>query len=376
MKFLFIGFNRIYMNPSTNAILECFAIIGNLHFFGPGYSSAEELKKGPQAKFDSDSYDFVITDSMVLEWQSISARVRPFSTAVVQFDLDMYVSMGKVLAIFFDGLNAKKLAIANIDTYCAGKELMDRLTRTKAFIVEPGASTARSKEFVTIAYGEEFPAGNDNWFEFSNTYKHLFLSIPHTIAYDEFDFTPVADRPENFSVVGATYRERKRVLPLTSTTSRARTLLRRVEGYWASKTRVTMTERQMYKLRSSYVKDIKRAKFVYCSGGPYMLPVRKYFEIPALGSIPVGQVCSGFSELGFEDGENYFVSNSPDEVRDVVYSQHGDDLQEIVSNSRNMIMQNHSVPSRSKQLKTSLELIASGAFKGSYWHEGKYLNYE
>ena len=107
----------------------------------------------------------------------------------------------------------------------------------------------------------------------------------------------------------------------------------------------------------------------------YRVPVRKYFEIPALGAMPVGQMMEGFEEIGFKCNENFILAETPEAVRQILADYDETHAQTIASNARNLIIAQHSEPARASQLADSFERILNGSFEGSYWSNGIYCHH-
>jgi hypothetical protein len=101
--------------------------------------------------------------------------------------------------------------------------------------------------------------------------------------------------------------------------------------------------------------------------------VRKFFEIPALGSVLVCMPCNGFEALGFENGVNAMVAR-PDQIPEVhaFLEAHPEEAQNIADAGRELIWEKHTVQARAAQLAASLDAILSGRFKGSYWEKGEF----
>ena len=148
-----------------------------------------------------------------------------------------------------------------------------------------------------------------------------------------------------------------------------------IKAFFFAKLNRKMTIKKMALYRSSYYKQITDSQLTFCSGGPLLYPLRKYFEIPARGSVSIGWKCSGFCDLGFIDGFNFIIAENNTALKDSLKKYSLNQLQEIASNGRKLIWEKHSDWARREQLKGTFDLIFNGKFKGSYWHKGEYKNY-
>jgi len=371
---LFIGFNRSYTNPTTEVILRLLGHVCKLSYFGPGFSDENSLSIGIDEWLkNQDSFDIIITDSYVLECDNIKQRKKPFWGDFILFNpLDFYYYCDS-LQSFFLKYSGDKIFIANFDTYGIKKNIIDRLISSNSFVIDGGVSTNKPKELVELAYGKP-SIGNDNWFDFVHTYKHKIIGLPHCISSLEFDFTSLRMRKNRYNVIGAPYEERKIAFDLLPKDIKIKKAIQYYKHAIAFRLNTTLTERHLLKMRQDYMRNISDSVLCYCSGGPWMSPVRKYFEIPARGTVAIGMECNGFEDLGFIDGINFLKAKSNIEISKIMSNVSKSELQSIADMGRELIWQNHSDFARTKQLTESLARIKDKTFKGSYWNSGKYLH--
>jgi spore maturation protein CgeB len=99
--------------------------------------------------------------------------------------------------------------------------------------------------------------------------------------------------------------------------------------------------------------------------------LRKYFEIPALGSVLVCLPCNGFEELGFRDKVNAMICE-PDQLPELArwLNENTDKAQEIADAGRRLITERHTIEARACQLKTALESVLAGKWRGGVWRDG------
>lgn len=377
MKILYLGFNRSYTNPTAETMIRVIGQIADLDYFGPGFSDQSTLEKGVEKWIDSNgSYDFLMVDSYVFESENIMSRERPFTGDFIRFSPNEFYKYAKSYQDFFHSYLGNKLFVANFDTFGIAQELIDRVIASGAYVLEGGNSVVRSKEVITSLYGSPYSRGNDNWYHFVNDSKQMVISTPHTLSSMEFDFSPLSNRKHHFYVIGAPYGERKEAMKLMTSSQKRSDFKNRLKLWLRGKRIKTLTERQLLTLRSDYMSTISDTKLCYCSGGPWLYPVRKYFEIPARGAVALGWSCSGFEALGFVDGQNYIVAETNEDLQKVIDSYNDHDFQKIAENGRDTIWRLHSDWARKSQLKGSLERIMNATFKGSYWENGEYKHYD
>lgn len=104
-----------------------------------------------------------------------------------------------------------------------------------------------------------------------------------------------------------------------------------------------------------------------------MMPIRKFFEIPAAGTVLVCRPFFGFSALGFEDGVNCVVCE-PERIADahqtLVYDLAA--AQRIADAGRKLIFDRHSLSARSRDLADIFAAISEKRFFGSRWTGGQH----
>lgn len=372
---LYIGFNRTYTNPTFDVQIRIFASITNLTFYGPGFSTDAELDLGVDKFADKNDYDLLIADTYVFEFDRIQKRSKPFIGDYIRFTKEQYIANAENYNRFFMQFPRIKILIANWDTFNIESSMIERLIKSETFVLDPGISSSASIQELQETYGGKV-IGTDNWYNFVKSCKERIISVPHTISMDEFDFSPLDKRQNLFSVIGAPYPERKQAKELMKNDQKLNAFLLKMRYAVSSRVTTTLTLSALNKMRDRYFNTCLSSKYCYVSGGPWLYPVRKYFEVPAKGCVPIGWPCVGFENFGFVDGKNFVVAKNNNKIMQIISQMGLSQLQEIAYQSRNLILHNHSCIARSSQLLTSLNLICEGRFNGSYWSNGIYINCE
>lgn len=374
-KALYIGVNRSYTNPTAELNILLLGQLFNLSFYGPGFVSENILNLGINNWIEiNQNFDIIFTDSYIFEQDNIMDRKRPFSGDFIRFEPIDYFKHAESLQSFFLNYNEKKIFIANFDTYGISDSMIQRLVDSGTLVIDGGISTNRSKAEVELIYKSKC-YGNDNWFLFVNNFKSRIISVPHFVSITEFDFQPLDKRKYLFNVIGAPYQERKNAFELLTL---AQKILKKFNYYRSSinSRRITsLTFSDLTELRIKYLSEISQTKFCYCSGGSWLSPVRKYFEIPARGAVAIGWPCNGFDNLGFVDGSNFISATNNKMIKEVVSDFNIEDIQKIATNGRSLIWEKHSDWARAIQLSESFQLIFHNKFNGSYWEKGSYKHF-
>lgn len=376
MRILYLGFNRSYTNPTAELILRIFGGISDLEYYGPGFSDEISLTKGIDKWFDEQPvYDFIVVDSYILECEKIMSREKPFMGDFLRFQSSLFYKYSLSYQKFFLQYQGRKIFLSNWDIYNISETNISKLLDSGAYVLEGGISTTNSKEQIEQEYGKPFEQGNDNWYHFVNDYKEKIISFPHFISASEFDFSPLYSRPFVFNVIGAPYDERKDAKKLLTSTQKINDLKELIKLKIKQRTIRSMSELYLNQLRTKYFAEISKSKLCFCSGGPWLYPVRKYFEIPGRGSVAIGWKCTGFENLGFIDGINFIVAPTNNEIIEILRNAEDHNLQLIATRGRSLIWDKHSDIPRTKQLSESLHCIIEGTFKGSFWKNGEYQHF-
>jgi len=384
IRILFVGFNRQYVNRTFSVLIR--AILANqyLDFYGPGFRTTQELEAGPERWLDLHGpYDLVLFESYVFEHDVVSKRVTPFAADYIRFRKDDFFTYGPQLQSFIKQYNGMKLFVSNFDIYGISQQHIEELENLDCFILcaPSRMSVMELQERFHLSYedstGKGFWAGkgNDNWVNFISQNKEKVLEIPAGVGLEQFSYTPLQLRTQRFTVPGTSYAERKMVYHFMTKQQRLKRFSDKIKDKLYSMYNDRLTIRKLTEINLRYDMDIANSCIAYTSGSIFRRSVRKYFEIPALGSMPIGQVCDAFEELGFKDGINFRIAETPNDVKEILDNYDEADVQVIASNARKLIFEKHSEQARAKQLDKSLRLIVKGSFKGSYWDNGEYSHY-
>lgn len=382
-QLLFVGFNRFYMNRTFSVIIKAIQSEFDLKLYGPGFSDQSELHMGLNNFLDKgDPYQIIIFDSYILEFENIIKRDKPFIGDHIKFQKEDFYKYGSEMQKSVFNYQGKKVFISNFDTYSVSSKVLEKLESKNTFILDWSISRFtlnEKRDYFGLLIKENFDGfwggmGNDNWYKFITGNKTRVLEVPHAITKEQGIFIPFGLRKYKFSVPGASYQERKDHYDLLIYRQRLKMLFYKIidKIYYTRNDFLTLK-----KLKSAfrrYDQGISESIFSFVSGGYFLCPVRKYFEVPILGSIPIGYECEGFKDLGFKNKKNFLSVKNAKQTREIIDSFNPDKYQKIVSNAIELIHSKHSEQARSKQLKDSFKNIINGSFKGSYWSNGAYIH--
>lgn len=373
-RILFIGFNSKYINDHKANVLSIIGSLMDISFYGPGYSSKKDLELGiNEWILTQKNFDYIIADGAIMLTHSGDKRKLSLEMNIIKFDRDLWNKYAYEYQVFFTKASQKKLLICNWDPYNLTQKSIERIEKTKAIFIDFfGICLSNKVDETKKIYGENSFNSNDNWYNFLNRNKHKTIVFPHIINSSEFDYTPLHLRKHKFSVVGAGYPERKEALKILPFSRKINHFTNYLKLYVINKLKLKMNIGRMVKYQTKYFNLISDTKLTYCSGSPLLYPVRKYFEIPAKGSVAIGWECNGFKNLGFIDRENFIIAKSNKEIKEVFSKFTEKELQRIANNGLKLIWDKHSDWARRKQFEEAINLINENKFKGSFWEKGNY----
>ena len=119
--------------------------------------------------------------------------------------------------------------------------------------------------------------------------------------------------------------------------------------------------------------NIEKSRYAFTCGSALDIPIRKFYEIPALGTLLLCVPCKGFNELGFEDGRNCRAIK-PSNLYEAIMELEGNSslAESIASNGRNLVWKSHTASSRALQILMGCNAIKNRKFKGSSWINGEF----
>ena len=125
-------------------------------------------------------------------------------------------------------------------------------------------------------------------------------------------------------------------------------------------------------LRGAYRREVTNSALTFTDGSGLEWPVRKFFEIPALGSALLCIPCNGFEALGFRDGDSA-IATTPEAVVDDArrFLADPDHLRSIQQAGWRVVQSSHTVEARAPAFRSALQKVIAGTFSGSWWVQGR-----
>ena len=380
MRILSLDINAQYHNPTRTLMPRMLEQCAETIFFGPGFVSSGELKLGLSAFISkSGPFDFIVSNEHFawVKEANLNNLARGYrSNYIMGFPLEDLTYLPKIFKDFLSLPQKKIFTTLESDYYNFSPEQISIVKSNFDLIVGWSNQFVRPISELQELNRESFSAkANDNWANFSNDFKKRFIPFHHFVSDDEFNYIPLSIRKSDWSIPGTRYAKRSAAFKFISESEY--TLSKKIRVPWAGLlSRIGLkpfTHRTFVNYyQESFRNEIKNSCFSYTCGSGLKYPLRKFFEIPALGSVLVCSPCSGFDGLGFKNGINSIIAE-PNNVIELgkFLSKDLDYAQTIANAGRKLINDNHTVLARSKQLRSALDSFSTRNWFGGEWIDGK-----
>ena len=381
---LYIGFNRKYVNKYLELVQNVIGNCFDLEFFGPGFSSSEDIKLGLKDWLKTQkTFEIVFLDPLVPLYQNQWSKKKfkeTFRMNHLEFSYRDFSSCIRDYNQHFKNIKNKKVIICVYDFYALEDYVIDYVIESGAYVIDSfGKNLNTSFSQIKNNFGKSKfflnkKSFSNKWYEFEENFGQRIISFPHAVYSSELSYTPIDRRNHKFNVVGVLYPERKEAIKLLAFKKKFKLFLGQLISFMKLKLNLTqMNVEKIEYYNFQYNNIISQSKFVYCSGSPLQYAVRKYFEIPAKSAVAIGWTCIGFEHLGFEHDVNFIVAKNNIQIENVFNTYSTKKLQRIADQGYKLIRDHHSIHARTHQMQQVFGLILEGKFYGSYWENGKYV---
>jgi len=202
--------------------------------------------------------------------------------------------------------------------------------------------------------------------------------IPMTFFIHEDEFMDVKASPKyDISVPGALYYERIKVFNLLEKIKKFRyirtnLILQNIERIESLLKTDFNRNKWVIKVRTYLFRNLINNSFVsFTDGSQFAYPVRKFFEIPAFGSLLFAVPFYNHEKLGFKDGVNFIAASSDNIIEKLEYFlQHKAKALEIIVHSRRLIKETHSFEAWKANFSKIWSAIKADDFYGIEWEDG------
>lgn len=382
MKILYLDINVEYLNKTRNIFLNTIIDCNDVKLFGPGYLYEKNLNNSiSYIKNNLSKFELIISNEHIIffefckNYEILSKAYKKNYNIYFQIQEIRYLK--ELLEIFKNANNIKILSLVESDFYNFSTQQIELLERFADYFITWGEEFVAPIDMLPNIKNELFyKSVNDNYYNFLKRNKHKIISIPHFVGEFEFAWHPIENRKYDWIVPGVKYWARR-----TAIKHLEKNKIKHKRSYWKffysvlNKLgyNVYLNPILLHLYNNLFQNSLKSSKYAYTCGSGLNYPIRKFFEIPALGTVLVCMPCNGFEALGFKDKVNA-IACMPDEIHEIheFLENNPEKAQEIADAGRELIWQKHTTRARSLQIYAALSAIKEGNFFGSYWHEGEF----
>lgn len=384
MRSLYLDVYHKYLGPAKALTPALLAGLGEVVFFGPGYVERAVLKKGIQEFIkENKSFDLVAASELFLfspegKWQSKEFKKYLKNNWSLSFPLND-LDYCEDLENWFHHYQGLKLGILmGFDPYALTEAQIAKLKAKNCYLVTMlGKTFMKPLAAVEQLNDENFTQANNFWYDFVNEFQSKIIELPFWIAAHEFSFNALNHRPHDWVIAGVPYADRKiarQKLKAQNIEVKGLFLARWINLLTKIGLPLTSTELGIALLQTLFADSLQSAKYSYTCGSRLAYPVRKFFEIPAKGTVLVCSPCQGFKELGFKDGQNAFIC-PPEKIIEIhkQLEQNPDKAQTVASAGLKLILEKHTLYKRIEQLQFAVDAVLKNQYQGCSWQNGDFL---
>lgn len=327
--------------------------------YGPGYVKMDDMAMSVLDVIrEVGGVDAVVIDELLL-FHTLNAERYPFHRRINKFyfDLHEYAHIKSAFPLDLEKLDIPLLAsLLRSDYHNFPQRYIERIEETGAYVICWGPDFILPRAQLPDLDQEWFGGQvKDHFAEFVQRSDRV-VEILHCV--DESEILPWHEKQHEWCIPGAKYYGRRQM---------AAALRARWIGYVSvsplnfmlqvlERTKLLYRTRYDWSMSLSYRSFrsmIARSWRTFTCGSALRWPIRKFFEIPAFGSLLVCEPCAGFAKLGFVDGENCLVIGDVDEI--IAATQDRAQMRQMIAAGQAVVRQRHTAQVRARQLRDWLK---------------------
>lgn len=358
-----------YVNPTDgltkNLLLE---LADELEIYGFGYVSEDTLKIGLQKYIiERGPFDLIFTNERVLFSKNaqiwIEASKRDLKKShLCHFNFEIVTEalvseINNTLSLYDDKLVIFMLQTDFYNFRLSSEKLLSDFSNAR--IISFGKDLISPINELTGLKHETFLKNpQDTWYNFAVKNNGRICSVPHFISISEIFWGDISNRKYDLAVPGVLYYARKEIVKIAkkehiklapSYTRNFNIAARLGINIYGSKLGIEIC-------KILFNQNIKTSKTAFTCGSALKWPLRKFFEIPALGTALICIPFKNALDHGFINNETCFTIKDTEDFKSVYNEIIADTqkLEKVASAGRDMIIELHSVKARSKSISMFL----------------------
>jgi len=366
MNILLLVDKRKYSNPTREIIINTLINRKNVVVNGPGYDepcvSIRELTK------KHGRFDLIICDAVLFFFHGTTgASAYTGLDESWPSDLFDYGAPMLVLHLLDDAHGWREENKATIQRFVDGN----------AFIL----STAISKQFFRQLSDQDY---NRETFLSKDSYIHChpetindrYLLLPHCVSPSELLSPNISNKKYDASILGVEYYFRRKAFETLIKEKDLRTksndILQRILRFTLGRTNLGSGW-----YRQRFINMLSASRCSITCSGTVGYPIRKFFEIPAYGSLLMAEFFQDPEGLGFINQENciYLDVADLDFMVEMVKAakENAAWALRIIRSGQDMVREFHTAEARANALMDIAAALAAGNLKTTRWEKGKQI---
>jgi hypothetical protein len=361
-----------YMNPTTELFYDALRQKHDVVFYGPGYFPVDQLEADARKIYEKCGpfdaafiHQYMFFDS--IREASSSAyfpfSVRKFCRTFPRFPLNLERIPCPVFAV-----------LLLLDPYALSDFHRQIIDEFPGWIITWDSSCIRIDEtYYNVADAIRPPSTIFN--DLHEERPEKLIPFHHIISGTEFALDDWNARPYDITVPGVGYVRRRQVIAVLDAhgLNRAPKPLPLTMARYLYLGRPYRYKYGVRLIRHYYREQIRRSRISFAEGSGFNIPVRKFLEVPAYGSLLAAIPCNGASDMGLVDGET-FVAVDQTTMIDVAAEmlRDPDRALRMINAGQSMIRRSHSQDARMEQFEMCLSAIQSGNYAGAEWSGGQF----
>jgi hypothetical protein len=370
-----------YINPTEEELFQELPHHCDVVFHGPGFTPMDQLATDARDAYDRyGPFDAAILHQYFL-FDSLPAAV---GSCYFPFDVKRFHRSRPGFPRNFSRLPCIRIAqLLRMDYYAVSKEMVAEMDAFAGYFITWSAQFVPSlKDLEDVAREGWETRPTDTYRDFALGNNGRILPYMHTVSERLFCRRNVVGRKWPVYVPGQLYALRHDAVAAL-----------RAEGYRiANRSRLTgalsrltaaVSGRPLFSLpvairclQKSFRNRIKNSLVCFTDGSRLRWPLRKYFEIPAFGSLLACEPFLQSESLGFLAGQ-HFVAAAPRDLPDVVRQATREPgwAAGLIDTSQAMVRRLHSPAARVGQLLRALRAVLFDEYRGACWENGQLALY-
>lgn len=377
-KLLILIPKSLYLNPTEKCFINALQRRFEVVKYGPGYLSTLEIKDDIRIVCEElGPFDGIIIHQYFL----LNNLKAASESGYFAFDVNGFLTAHPQFPSHYDKLPCPVFALMlRADVYSFSESYIKTLERFSGYIIAWPADFVAPLDQLNDLEKESFgKQATDRYRDFAIANDHRIIPVIHVIGNDEFCEMEWKKKNLDVCIPGVQYYTRKsasRILEASGRKAVISPLSIRIVYRLASLFNIKLQRSSwgIWYLNHNFRKMISYSKLCYTDGSLLRYPVRKFFEIPAFGSLLVADPCVGTEELGFRN-EVSFLSAKPEELPDLIGDvlQNEDRTIKIIKAGQRLISERHSGSARAEQFYGIFRKVVKGDFNGARWHQGELI---